>query len=304
MAGFSPVNDEASQHSGTATQEEKHLSPHPEPVVPTTRVERSSGWRNLELKELWRHRELLYFLTWRDIKVRYKQTALGAAWAVLQPFLTMVVFSVVFGKLVKVKSEGVPYPIFSFAALLPWTYFSNALTLGANSVIVTPDLITKVYFPRVVMPAAAVLAGLLDFAVAFLVLVGMMLFYGVTPGPQLVLVIPLLLLTVLTALAVALWLSALNVEYRDVQYVLPFLTQLWLFATPVVYPSSLLGEPLRTVLGLNPMAGVVEGFRWALLGTRPAPGLLLVASAGTALLLFAGGLIYFRRVEDRFADVI
>ena len=282
----------------------RHEATHAAAGPPATRIEPSRGWRGPDFRELWRHRELLYFLTWRDIKVRYKQTALGASWAILQPFLTMLIFSVIFGHLAKIPSDGVPYPIFAFAALVPWLFFANALMLGANSVVMTPDLVTKIYFPRVIMPTAAVLGGLLDLGIGMVVLGAMMVVYGITPGPEVLLVLPLLLLAVATALAVALWLSALNVQYRDVRYVVPFLTQLWLFATPIAYPSSLFGEPWQTILGLNPMAGVVEGFRWALLGTSTAPGPLVLASAVAALALLAGGILYFRRVEDQFADVI
>jgi lipopolysaccharide transport system permease protein len=267
-------------------------------------IEPGRGWGSVDFRDLWRHRELLYFLTWRDIKVRYKQTGLGAAWAVLQPFLTMLIFSVFFGRLANIPSDGVPYPIFSFTALVPWIFFANAITVGSNSLVQTPDLITKVYFPRLIMPAGTIFAGLADFAIAFVVLLGMTAYYRIGPSLQVLLVLPLLLLAVVTAFGVTLWLSALNVEYRDVRYVTPFLVQLWLFATPVAYPSSLLSGPWRIVFGLNPMAGVVEGFRWALLGTTPAPGAMLLVSSGVALLLLFSGLLYFQRVEGRFADVI
>lgn len=290
----------------TAKIEERAPQPSPrhDLAVPKTRVEPRAGWRSLELRELWRNRELLYFLTWRDVKVRYKQTALGAAWAILQPFLTMLLFAVVFGHLAKIPSEGVPYPVFAFAGLVPWMFFSNALTLGANSIVTTPDLVTKIYFPRMMMPAAAVLGGLVDLFLGLIVLFAMIAYYGIVPGPQAFVLVLLVMLAVVTALAVALILSALNVEYRDVRYGLPFLVQFWLFATPVAYPSSLVGEPWRTILGLNPMAGIVEGFRWALLGTTPAPGPMVLASTGAALALAAIGFAYFRRVEDRFADII
>jgi lipopolysaccharide transport system permease protein len=261
-------------------------------------------WFSFDARDVWRHRELLYFLTWRDIKIRYKQTALGASWAVLQPLLTTVVFSLFFGRLANIPSQGVPYPVFSFAALVPWTFFSNSVTLGANSLIVTPDLITKIYFPRIFLPASSILAGLVDFAIAFVVLIGMIAYYGITPGFKALLVFPLLLLTIITTLGVTLWFSALNVEYRDIRYTTPFLLQLWLFATPIAYPSTLVHGPARILLGLNPLAGVVEGFRWALLGTRPAPGPMVAVSAGVALLLALSGLFYFQRVEGRFADVI
>lgn len=267
-------------------------------------IEPSQGWGHIDARDVWRHRELLYFLTWRDIKVRYKQTALGAVWAVLQPLLTMLIFSVVFGRLAHIPSEGVPYPIFSFAALVPWMFFSNALSLGANSLVMTPELVTKVYFPRVIMPGATVLAGLVDFGIAFVVLLGMTVYYGIVPGWQAVFVVPLLLLAIITGLGMTLWLSALNVEYRDIRYATPFLVQLWLFATPIAYPSTLVPGAWRTVFGINPMAGVVEGFRWALLGTNPAPGGMLLVSSGAALALLASGLLYFQRVEGRFADVI
>jgi lipopolysaccharide transport system permease protein len=216
----------------------------------------------------------------------------------------MVVFSVVFGHLAKFPSEGVPYPVFALAALVPWTFFSNALTLGSNVIVQTPDLVTKVYFPRILMPAASVLGGLFDFAIAFAVLLGMTFYYGIVPSPEVLLLVPLLLLAVATAFGATLWFSALNVKYRDIQYAVPFLAQVWLFSTPVAYSSNIFPEPWRTVLGLNPMAGVVEGFRWALLGTSPAPGLLVLASIGAALLFLVSGLFYFRRAEHGFADVI
>ncbi len=280
------------------------MLPAQDPLGPAVRVEPSRGWRALELKDLWRSRELLYFLTWRDIKVRYKQTILGVSWAILQPLLTMVVFSLFFGHLAQIPSEGVPYPLFAFAGLVPWTFFSNSLTLSSASLVATPDLVTKVYFPRVIMPAAAVLGGLVDLGFSFVVLVAVTLSYGVVPGPQMLVLLPLVVLALVTALAAALWLSALNVEYRDVRYVVPFLAQLWLFVTPVAYPSSLVAEPWRALLGLNPMVGVVEGFRWALLGTSPAPGPEVAVSVAAGLILFISGLLYFRRVEDEFPDVI
>jgi lipopolysaccharide transport system permease protein len=287
----------------TATESERVSAPAP-PHPDVVHIKPSKGWHGLDAREFWHHRELLYFLTWRDIKVRYKQTALGAAWAVLAPFLTMLLFSVVFGHLVDVPSDGVPYPLFSFAALVPWMFFANAMTFGANSLVVNPDLVTKVYFPRVMMPGAAILGGLVDLAIAFVVLVGMTLVYGIVPGPEVVVLVPLVVLLVITTLAVALWLAALNVEYRDIRYLLPFLLQMWFFATPIAYPSSLLGEPWRTLLGLNPVAGVVEGFRWALLDTSPAPGPMLLVSSAVAIVMFLTGLFYFQRVEGRFADVI
>lgn len=268
-----------------------------------TVIEPSRGSSTLKLSELWEYRELLYFLIWRDIKVRYKQTTLGAAWAIIQPFTTMVVFSMFFGGLAKIPSEGIPYPIFSYAALLPWTFFANGMRHASNSLVGSAHLITKVYFPRLVAPLSSVLAGLLDFAIAFVVLLGMMLFYEVPPTGAMIWLPPFLLLALVTALGVGLWLSALNVRYRDVGFVVPFLTQVWLFATPVAYPSSLLSEPWRTLYGLNPMVGVVEGFRWALLGGNP-PGPMLGLSAIVAVLLLVGGAYYFRRMEKTFADVV
>ena len=271
--------------------------------MPTTLIRPSRGWVALNLRDLWLYRELLYFLTWRNIKVRYKQTVLGAAWAVLQPFFTMVVFSIFFGRLAQVPSDGIPYPIFAYCALVPWSYFAGALDRAGNSLVGSANLITKVYFPRLAIPISAVLAGLLDLAIAFVVLLGMMLYYGIVPTAA-VLTLPLfLLLAVATALAVGLWLSALNVQYRDVRYTIPFLTQFWLFATPIAYSSSLVPERWRALYGLNPMAGVVEGFRWALLGKEP-PGPLIAVSAIVVILLLVGGLYYFRRMERSFADVV
>lgn len=262
------------------------------------------GWAALNLREVWQYRELLYFLTWRDVKVRYKQTAIGAAWAVLQPFMTMVVFSIIFGRLAGVPSDGVPYPVFTYAALLPWTFFASALTQSGTSLVNNANLVSKVYFPRLVIPVAAVLAGAVDFAVAFVVLLGLMLFYGIVPGVA-VLAVPLfLLLAFMVALGVGLWLSALDVKYRDVRYTIPFLTQFWLFATPVAYPSSLIPEQWRLLYGLNPMVGVVEGFRWALLGQQAASGDLILVSIIVVVALFVGGLFFFRRVERDFADVV
>lgn len=272
--------------------------------VPVTIIQPSKGWISLDLRELWRYRELLYFLVWRDVKVRYKQTALGATWAVLQPILTMVVFTLFFGRLAGVPSDGIPYPIFSFAALVPWTFFSHGLTQSANSLVGSQNLITRVYFPRLAIPIATVASGLVDFGIAFLVLAVMMVFYGFPPTADAVWVLPLVILALITALGAGLWLSALNVEYRDVRYVLPFLTQFWLLATPIAYPSSLLEEPWRTIYGINPMAGVVEGFRWALLGADTAPGPMIAVSSLGAMVLLISGALYFRRMEKTFADVI
>jgi len=269
-----------------------------------TIIEPSSGWRALNLRELWRFRELLYFLTWRDVKVRYKQTAIGALWAVLQPLLTMIVFTVLFGRLAKISSDNIPYPVFSYSGLLPWTFFASAINLAGLSLVTNANMIAKIYFPRLLMPAAAVLAATLDFCIAFVVLLFMMVYYGITPGIA-ALTLPLFLaLAIFTALGVSLWLAALNVKYRDIRYVIPFLTQVWLFLTPVLYPSSMIPDKWRLVYGINPMSGVVEGFRWSLLGTEKAPGAMILVSAGVVVVLFVGGLFYFRRMEREFADVI
>jgi lipopolysaccharide transport system permease protein len=272
--------------------------------APVIRIEPSRGWVSLKLHELWEYRELLYFLTWRDVKVRYKQTILGAAWAIIQPFFTMVVFSLFFGRLAGIPSDGVPYPIFSFAALVPWTFFANGLSQSSNSLVSSASLITKVYFPRLAVPIATVFSGVVDFALAFLVLLAMMLYYGVVPTINALWIPLFFLLALTTSLGVGLWLSAMNVKFRDVRYTVPFLTQLWMFSTPIAYPSSLLPEPWRTLYGLNPMVGVVEGFRWALLGTDTAPGPTIIASSLVAVAILVGGLFYFRRMEKTFADVV
>ncbi|HMA33565.1 MAG TPA: ABC transporter permease [Chloroflexia bacterium] len=272
--------------------------------VPTIRITPSRGWVALKLGELWEYRELIYFLIWRDVKVRYKQTVLGAAWAIIQPFFTMVVFSLFFGQLAKVPSDGIPYPIFSFAALVPWSFFVNGLNQAANSMVTSSNLIKKVYFPRLIVPISTVVSGIVDFGLAFVVLLGMMLWYGIVPTVDVLWLPFFLLLALVTALGVGLWLAALNVQFRDVRYVVPFLASFWMFATPIVYPSSLLPEPWHTLYGLNPMAGVVEGFRWALLGTHPGPGALIWVSAAAALAILVSGAFYFRRMEKNFADLV
>jgi lipopolysaccharide transport system permease protein len=269
-----------------------------------THIKPSRGWVSLKLRDLWKYRELLYFLTWRDIKVRYKQTILGAAWAIIQPFFTMVVFSLFFGRLAKVPSDGIPYPIFSYAALVPWTFFASGLSQSSNSLVGSANLIKKVYFPRLVIPIATVISGVVDFVLAFIVLLGMMLFYRIVPTVNVLWLPLLLLLAFITALGVGLWLSAMNVQFRDVRYAVPFLTQFWLFSTPIAYSSSLLDEPWRTLYAINPMVGVVEGFRWALLGTDTAPGPIIVISSLAALILLVSGAFYFRRMEKYFADVV
>jgi lipopolysaccharide transport system permease protein len=277
-------------------------SRHPSP--PVIYIKRSRGLVSLRLGELWQYRELLYFLIWRDVKVRYKQTALGVAWAVVQPFFTMVIFSLFFGRLAKVPSDGVPYPLFAYCALVPWGFFANGLTMGSNSLVESANLIRKVYFPRLAIPIATVLSGGVDFLVSFLLLLGMMAYYGRMPGIEAAWLPLLLLLGLVTALGVSLWLSALNVRYRDVRYTIPFLTQIWMFGTPIAYPSSLVPEPWRPFYGLNPMVGVVEGFRWALLGTATRPGAMLIVSSLAALVLLVTGAMYFRYTEKTFADVV
>lgn len=272
--------------------------------LPMAVYEPTRGWLSLRLNEIWQYRELLYFLTWRDVKIRYKQTALGVAWAVLQPLITMVIFSVIFGQLASLPSDGIPYPVFSYAALLPWGLFSGALQRAGTSLVANSNLITKVYFPRLVIPFSAVAAGLLDFLIAFVVLMGLMLFYKIQLT-WMILTIPLfMLLAVLTALAVSLWLSALNVQYRDVQHIIPFMIQAWMYASPVAYSAGLIPTgPWRIIYGLNPLAGVIQGFRWALLGASPSDELLIV-SVVIVFILLTSGLYYFRRMERTFADVI
>ena len=270
----------------------------------TILIEPTQGWVSLKLHELWEYRELLYFLVWRDVKVRYKQTVLGMAWAILQPLFSMVVFSIFFGKLAKMPSDGIPYPLFSFAALVPWNFFANGLNQASNSLVGSAHLITKVYFPRLSIPVSSVISGIVDFVLSFMVLLGIMAYYGTFPTWNVIWLPFLLLLALVTALGVGMWFSALNVQFRDVRYVIPFLTQVWLFTTPIAYPSSLLSEPWRTVYGLNPMAGVVEGFRWALLGTNTAPGPILIVSSLAALIILIGGAFYFRRMEKDFADIV
>lgn len=270
-----------------------------------TVIRPENSWLALNLTDLWRYRELVYFMTWRDIIVRYKQTLLGAGWAILRPFLTMVVFSIFFGELAKVPSEGVPYPIFTYTALLPWELFATALSVASRSLVQNSHMITKVYFPRLILPLAAILAGVIDFLIAFFILIGMMIYYGITPTPA-VWTLPLfLVLTLITSLGVGLWLSALNVLYRDVGYVTPFLTQFWLFITPIAYGASLVPEQWRFLYALNPMVGVVNGFRWALLGIQTAaPDRQLVMSVVVSLVLLVSGLFYFRRMERLFADMV
>ncbi len=263
------------------------------------------GWAVLDLKDLWQYRELIYFMTWRDIKVRYKQTALGASWAILKPFMMMVVFSIFFGGLAQVPSDGVPYPIFSYTGLLPWELFATALSIASRSLVANRHMITKIYFPRIILPLSSILGGLVDFLIAFVILIGMMFFYGIKPTANIWTLPLFLLLALVTALGVSLWLSAMNVLYRDVGYVLPFLTQFWLFITPIAYAASLVPEKYQLLYALNPMTGVVEGFRWALLGIEEsAPGPMLLVSTIIAVIVLITGVIYFRRMERQFADMV
>jgi lipopolysaccharide transport system permease protein len=297
------------ESEAAAQQEEtgaigQRSSPGAQELWPSYVVEPPRRWEALDLGELWRYRELLYFLTWRDIKVRYKQTVIGAAWAILQPLLAMLAFSVIFGRLIGVPSDGVPYPVFSYIALVPWTFFATAVSRSAASLVTDAHLISKVYFPRLVVPVSAVLAMAVDLAIASVIVLGMLVFYAIAPGVT-VLSLPLVfLLLVVTTLGPGLWLSALNVKYRDVAHVIPFLMQFWLFLTPVAYPSSIVPEPWRAVYALNPMVGVVEGFRWALLGTADLSPQIELLSAVSATVIFASGLLYFHRTEDEFADVV
>jgi lipopolysaccharide transport system permease protein len=300
------VSPEASpEHalSGSAGRRERAGLARARRTAPLT-IEPPRRWQALDLGEIWHCRDLVYFLTWRELRVRYKQTFFGGAWAVLQPLLTMVVFTLVFSRLIGVPSEGIPYPVFSYAALLPWTFFATAMTRAGNSLVQDPNLLSKVYFPRLALPLASVSALLVDFGIAFVILLGMLVFYGIVPGVA-VLTLPLFLaLAYFTALSVGVWLSAINVKYRDITYVVPLLSQFWLFLTPVAYPITLIPEEWRVVYGLNPMVGVVEGFRWALFGTESAGMGTLLASTAAVLVLCVGGLFYFRRTEREFADVV
>ncbi|HTP02096.1 MAG TPA: ABC transporter permease [Anaerolineales bacterium] len=270
----------------------------------TIYIKPSTGLAALNLRDLWIYRELVYFMIWRDIKVRYKQTLLGALWAVIQPVLTMVVFTFVFGTVAKVPTEGIPYPIFSYTALLPWGLFTAALNNASRSLTSNQNMITKIYFPRLVLPLSSVLGGLVDFAIAFLILIVMMIYYRIPPTLAMLWLPLFLLLAIVTALGVSLWLSAINVQYRDVNYVLPFLTQFWLFLTPVAYSAKVISEKWQLVYSLNPMAGVVNGFRWALLGTKTGPGIYIWASIAISIATLVGGLFYFRSMEKTFADTI
>jgi lipopolysaccharide transport system permease protein len=274
------------------------------PAIPVMRITPPTRWWVIPFRELWDFRELVYFFVWRDIKIRYKQTAIGAAWAVLQPLLTMLIFSLFFGKLAHIPSEGLPYPIFYYSALLPWMYFTAALQNTTNTIVDNQRLITKVYFPRLVLPLSSVFSGLVDFGVSFLMFIVIMIYYGIHPGASILWLPMFLLLAVLTALGVGLWLSALNAIYRDVRYVLPFLVQFWMFASPVAYPASLVPQKWRWLYGLNPLAGVIEGFRWSLTGRGNPPGRLMTISCAVVVAILVGGLGYFQKMETTVADLV
>lgn len=272
--------------------------------TPIIYLKPSKGWLSFDFKELWRYRELVYFLTWRDIKVRYKQASLGIAWALLQPLLTMAIFTIIFGVLLEVPSDDVPFPLFSLTALLPWQLFATALQRSSISLVGNANLITKVYFPRLAIPLSSVFAALVDFGVSFIVLLGVMAYYRFWPGLKILWLVPMILLSLLTALSVGLWLSALNVQYRDVQHMVPFIIQVWMYASPIVYPIDIIPEGIwRWLFSLNPMTGVIQGFRWVLLGTAP-PDLTFLISVMVVLVLLFSGLFYFRRMEKTFADIV
>jgi lipopolysaccharide transport system permease protein len=275
----------------------------PEPQVPTIIIRPPRKWVPVDFKELWEYRELLYFFTWRDVKLRYKQTGLGIAWAIIQPLFLMIVFSLFFGGLAQIPSDGVPYPLFSLAALLPWTLFAEGMTRSTISMVSNANIMTKVYFPRLIMPVASIMSPLVDFCVAFGILIIMMAYYGFVPTINVIFLPLLVVFAMMTSLAVGLWLSALNVKYRDFQYTVPFLIQIWMFASPVVYPASMVPEQFRLLYALNPMTGVIEGFRWALLGTNPPTGMIFI-SLGVVIALLISGVFYFRRMEQYFADIV
>lgn len=291
---------------GTEHEVDRSVFPvtHQIAETPVISIEPDTRLLSLKWREIWEFRELVYFLIWRDIKVRYKQTLLGAAWAIIQPFFTMLVFSLFFGRLAKIPSDGIPYPVFSFTSLVPWSFFATSLGQAANSLVGNASLITKVYFPKLTIPFSTVLSGLIDLLLSFGMLLLMLFYYRLIPTVNIIWLPVFMMLTILTSLGVGLWLSALNVEFRDVRYVIPFLTQFWMFSTPIAYSSSLLPEKWRILYAINPMVGVVEGFRWAMLGTETFSWLMFLISAASGILIFISGLIYFRRMEETFADVV
>jgi lipopolysaccharide transport system permease protein len=276
---------------------------HHEEQVPTLIIRPPRKWVPIDFQEIWAYRELLYFFTWRDVKIRYKQTGLGFAWAVIQPLFTMLIFSLIFGAFAKIPSDGIPYPLFSYAALLPWTLFAEGMTRSTNSMVANAPIMTKVYFPRLLMPISGIMSPLVDFCIAFSILIAMMFYYGFVPTVNVIFLPAFLLLAIATSLGVGLWLSALNVQYRDFQYTVPFLIQIWMYASPVVYPASMLPEKFRVLYGLNPMAGVIEGFRWALLGSTP-PSAMILVSVCVVVVLLVSGLFYFKKMEQYFADLV
>lgn len=276
----------------------------PERALPILTVEATSGWSAINLRELWQYRDLLFFLAWRDITVRYKQTVLGAVWVILQPLLTMFIFTFIFGRLANVPSEGVPYPVFFFSAFLPWQYFASTLTSAANSLVNNTNLISKVYFPRLLIPLSGLFPTLVDLAISFVVLLGLLFFYGIHLTWNALWLPGFLLLLIMTVLGVGLWLSALNIHYRDIRYIVPFMTQFGMFVSPVVYPSSVVPARWQSIYAMNPMVGVIEGFRWALLGKEVLPGRIILISAAVSTALLIGGIFYFRRAERNFADII
>ena len=298
------MESQKSELASTPSFEENTTQVVLDEALPHIRIQPSKGWVALRLRELWAYRELLLFFVWRDIKVRYKQTILGVSWAIIQPFFTMIIFSLFFGRLAGVPSDGVPYPIFSYAALVPWTFFANSVTNSSNSLVANANMLKKIYFPRLTIPVSTILSGLLDFVLAFAVLILMMVFFGIAPTANIIWLPFFLIMAIVTSLGVGLWLSAMNVQFRDVRYTVPFIVQAWLFATPVAYPSSIVPEQFRALYSLNPMVGVVEGFRWALLGTEPGPGLMVVVSSIAAVFLLVSGAYYFRRMEKNFADIV
>ena len=285
--------------------EEKHASPeaHVLPDEPVVVIEPSKSWVPLNLRDLWAYRELFYFLTWRDVKVRYKQTALGATWAILQPLCTMIVFTIFFGRFAGVPSDGIPYPIFAFAGLLPWTFFSNAISNSGNSLVGSQNLITKVYFPRMIIPGAAVGAGLVDLAIAFGLLVAMMIYYQTAITANILMLPVLTVLLTLLAIGVGMWMSGLNVKYRDIRYALPFLIQLWMFASPIIYPPSMVPEQYRWLLALNPLTGIIDGYRSALFG-RAFDWTAIAFSTVITLTVLVYSAYTFRRMEKSFADIV
>jgi lipopolysaccharide transport system permease protein len=297
----SAIKINAQAASTESAMSDDMIAPHID--KPLIVIEASKSWRALNLLDIWQYRELLYFMVWRDVKVRYKQTVLGASWAVLQPLLTMIIFTIFFGRLAGIPSDNMPYPVFAYAALLPWTFFSNAVTASSNSLIGSSNLITKVYFPRMIIPSAAVGAGLVDFAIAFLVFLGLMVFYSITPSVNMLMLPALLLLTTMLALGVGMWMSAMNVKYRDIRYALPFLMQIWMFASPIVYSTGLVPQKWQWLLALNPLTGIIDGFRAALLG-RPFNWSTLSSSLIITLIVLVYSAYSFRRVEKQFADII